>query len=760
MRRTFGLILVILGIAGPLAGQRLARQDLALLETDRGDPRTRRELELGKEALDRATTTGDWASYQEAVRHFEEAALKSPALAEPWFGLALSRLALYESGANALFSPTQPFGVPNRAAWASHIRATLARDPRHLGALTSIGHVLLPQGERDQPAWLRAALLRAESLGVTSPELILVRGRLARLERRYDEAVVAFSAYAAAGGDPAIAALERARALAGAGDLDAAAESYAGGLSALTPEGLRLYRQDLVWITESTELSALEVLSPADAPAWIRRFWLRRDASDVRMEGERLQEHLRRWVVANERYRVVDPDRRLLFHEPRAPIAPCVPKDSFSLGQAGAREARDSTDPRRGERILDDRGLMYLRHGDPLRVVWTLGAADRDRTTAAAADRDELRRAELPSALVEAELSLRDRSRNLDDRGANAAEVWTYFIEGKVRSFLFRGSSWLGVNAPTTVTADTRSPDLALLRAQVDPRFYRIWARADSPFPPKVPIECIPAIQRLAREVRGDLMLGGSTDDHPLLFPVPAIPAVQVAAVGHPSEGNGQVVVAYAMPAHRVVPTRVDGRFVYPLRWRLTAVDSSGEIHRREGSLMPAGPDSLREGQYLSGTLILPIPPGAWQVGVAIFQPDERRGGAVQARQVRLDAASVSLSDIILGRADDVVRWHGVPMNPLGTWRRGSTMAIYAELRGLPPGTEARATFEIRQLDRTTGRPAARVTSSTTTAPGVTAIDRTIDLGRLGVGVYRLTLTIETDAGVRLAREKVFEVVE
>ena len=66
----------------------------------------------------------------------------------------------------------------------------------------------------------------------------------------------------------------------------------------------------------------------------------------------------------------------------------------------------------------------------------------------------------------------------------------------------------------------------------------------------------------------------------------------------------------------------------------------------------------------------------------------------------------------------------------------------------------------MRQLDRATGRPAVRVAAAAPVTVGVTAIDRTIDLGRLAKGVYRLTLTVETDTGVKLVRDKVFEVVE
>lgn len=745
--------------ATPLAGQALAREDLPLLDAGQGDPRTREELTRGKEALERATATGEWGAYQEAVRRFEEAALRSPDLAEPWFGLALSRLALYESGSNAVISPTQPLGAGNRAAWASHIRAVLARDPRHLGALTSIGHVLLPQGDREQPAWLGAALARAESLGVVTPDLVLIRGRLARQDRRYAEAAAAFREYAARGGDPAVAALEEARALAGTGDLDAAAERYDAGLTLITPSGLALYRADLDLITEGHELDGLDRAGRAGAAEWIRRFWLRRDAADVRPEGDRLKEHLRRWVVANERYRVVEPDRRLLFHEPWAPIAPCVPKDSFNLLQAGAHEGSDPRDTRHDERILDDRGLMYLRHGDPLRIAWTLGAGDRARTADEAADRAELTSAELPRDVANAEIALRARERSFGDPGANVAEVWTYFIDGKVRSYLFRGSNWLGTTTPTTLSADVTSPELALLRAQVDPRFYTLWSRYENPFPSHVPITCMVTVQQLARDVRADLMVGGSTDDDPLFFPVAVIPAVQVAAMGHPAEGNGQVVVAYALAGDRLVPAHIDGRFTYPLRWRLTAVDSSGGIQRLEGELAPSRADSLGAREFLSGILTLPIPAGVWSVGVAIYQPDERRGGAVQARHVELDGTPVAMSDLLLGRPEDAVRWNGIPVNPLGTWHRNSTMSVYAELRGLPSGTPITTLIEVRQLDRAEGRPLVRVSTDGQSEGAFTAVRRQLDLHGLKPGVYRLSVSIRTPEGVVGTRDRNFEVV-
>ncbi|HET7041850.1 MAG TPA: hypothetical protein VFI13_07515, partial [Gemmatimonadales bacterium] len=202
-----------------------------------------------------------------------------------------------------------------------------------------------------------------------------------------------------------------------------------------------------------------------------------------------------------------------------------------------------------------------------------------------------------------------------------------------------------------------------------------------------------------------------------------------------------------------------DGRFIYPLRWRITAVDSAGTVRRLEGDLTPSTADSLRAGEFLSGTLELPIPAGRWRVGVAVFQPDERRGGAIQARRVELDSAARSMSDLFLGRGDDAVRWHDIPINPLGTWRRGSTMSVYAELRGAPAGTPLTTLIEVRQLDRASGRPLVRVSTDGTSDGPFTPLRREVDLRALRPGTYRLSVEVRTPDGLVGSRSRDFEVV-
>jgi hypothetical protein len=146
-------------------------------------------------------------------------------------------------------------------------------------------------------------------------------------------------------------------------------------------------------------------------------------------------------------------------------------------------------------------------------------------------------------------------------------------------------------------------------------------------------------------------------------------------------------------------------------------------------------------------------------VGLAFWQPDYDHGGTIQARGVRVDGGESTLSDLIVGRENDAVRWNGIPMNPLGTWKRGSVIEVHTELRGVT-AAEVTATFEVRQLDKATGRPAVRVATTTAITGPITTIERSISLGRLAKGVYRLTLTIESADGLRLTRDRVFEVIE
>src|SRR5207247_10731475 len=105
-----------------------------------------------------------------------------------------------------------------------------------------------------------------------------------------------------------------------------------------SPAATALYREDLAWVAARGGLAAFDALGSAAArAAWLAAFWERRDAAEAREPGERLAEHYRRWFYAERNFRLVSRHRHYDVTE---------------------RFRSDQTE-------LDDRGIIYLRHGPP-----------------------------------------------------------------------------------------------------------------------------------------------------------------------------------------------------------------------------------------------------------------------------------------------------------------------------------------------------------------------------------------------------------
>jgi len=110
--------------------------------------------------------------------------------------------------------------------------------------------------------------------------------------------------------------------------------------------------EDVKYIVTDRELQRfLSLVTPEDYADFFRRFWLRRDPTPALSHNARLAEHYRRLMVAETYYRYDglrawfnNPDKLSVFNFPPA----------FALNDR-----------------LNDKGLIYIRHGDP---------ADRART--------------------------------------------------------------------------------------------------------------------------------------------------------------------------------------------------------------------------------------------------------------------------------------------------------------------------------------------------------------------------------------------
>ena len=122
-------------------------------------------------------------------------------------------------------------------------------------------------------------------------------------------------AYVQEGGDSGIGDLEMARSLAWMGELENGAIEYLAGAQVQTAEARAAYRLDLSWVATPRELARYDSLPADSVGAWIGHFWSKRDVQELRPDGSRLQEHLRRWVYVNETLSRAGPGRRTAYKE-------------------------------------------------------------------------------------------------------------------------------------------------------------------------------------------------------------------------------------------------------------------------------------------------------------------------------------------------------------------------------------------------------------------------------------------------------------
>ena len=145
----------------------------------------------------------------------------------------------------------------------------------------------------------------------------------------------AFERYLSVGGNRSLGLLELARTRLALGQADGERAYYEGAALA-DREVAREYLADLAPLRDSAP-GDLDSLSGIQFTEALRRFWTARDRLELRANGERLREHYRRVQYA-----------RLHF-----PL-------TISRRFYGRQDAYRS-----GNAELDDRGVIYIRHGAP-----------------------------------------------------------------------------------------------------------------------------------------------------------------------------------------------------------------------------------------------------------------------------------------------------------------------------------------------------------------------------------------------------------
>lgn len=530
----------------------------------------------------------------------------------PWYGLGMAKAALAARRVPIRFPPHQPVGASWIEAAAQAFRRAAQADPTYVPAATALGHVVLEDhfGPQLLPALeqLRPALDSSQH----DPDPFLVLGRLAFRLDSFTTAHTGFQAYLARGGDSATGLFDDARALYGIGRAAAAESTYYAGAALNSPTAPSLYRADLAWIADTAELMAYDSVSTGSTRVqWLHQFWEKRDIAAGQRAGARLAEHNRRWRYAVHYF----------------PFFGRFKARTFTRAYYSA------------QRDFDDRGVIYLRQGEPdERATAVLGVG-------------------LPNT------------------------SWLYFRPDGNLIFHFAPLDPGGWSLLTSLSS--LGPNAYDSRIDFSPVYMRLAMMVDiDAMRSKLRLESLesndPMMAVLVRAdsalTRRSIVIGTTTDAFPLRYPHSLEGVIQAYGAGGAEPGTSRLLVVYALPDLRDVPYRMlpDSSVVYALRLRIQAADSLGHLALNTDSVrLIHAHRPLTKGQTLTGFSVLTVPPGDYRAKVMIADSADSIGGAWALADLpapALDDPTLTLSDPILGREGSGLTWTRedgtIPLNP------------------------------------------------------------------------------------------------
>lgn len=698
--------------------KRLEAQTIARARLHREDPLL--HLRLGFIAYRLGELTGSDRRYDDAAGEFEWAAELRNDWPYAWYGIGLAELAMGEHAVMAIENIRQHLGKDYLSKAARAFARAVEVDPAFARGTIDLATAALSQRIRPRlDVALEAVRLAAGSEAGRHPDVQLARGRVEREVGEADSALAAFAAYVAAGGDSGLGLLELARTLYFARRPARGRETYfAAARAAASSPGHALLRADLGWAATVDELRTFDSLGTTAArAAWLEAFWQRRDLAEARDPGERLAEHYRRWFYARRNFRLVSRHRR------------------YDITEVYRTDQRE----------FDDRGVIYLRHGEP----------------------DE--RATFTGAGIEPNLSwlYRRPGGDLVFHFVAREDVQDYkLVESLVDVLGFR-------EAVQAQRGD--DPALANLYASRG-EFGGVYRRMG---------DGIGTAARLLAEERvagrRSIALGTTSDSYRRRFELPLGLVVSDFVVGGaPDQSSSQDLhVVFAIPSGRLTPLpRDDGTF-YPLQFRLLVTDAADRlVARLDTTRVFRAVEALRGGTYLVGRLAVPVPAGAHRYRFLIVTQDGTAGELVTRESVlapSLDGTAFAASDLVLGRAGSGLHWilpgDTVLLNPLGRYPERSTVELYYETYGLGRGEPYRTVVRLEREGRRSvfgfvgrlfggGRAPVLLEFDAVSEGPVTRMHRSLDLRDTPRGRYLLTLELtHAVTGRTVRRTRPLEVV-
>jgi GWxTD domain-containing protein len=662
----------------------------------------------------------------QAADQFYEVAVRRPRWVMAWTGLGEAKAGLAQRRTREFRSAHQTAGTGwvwgSVTAYLTAVRVDSTYAPAVLGLARMAPYLDTPA--RSRPTW--AVLDRATKIDSTDPGLWLITARAARRRGEHSRALEALDRARALPNAPVDGlSFERARVLYALGRAAEAESSYYRGATATDSLGHALYRADLAFVADSEELAEWDALSAEGRRPWLQAFWARREREAGRPAGSRLVEHDRRVRYAEGHFAVI----------PRWGRRP-----DFEVGH------RESSED------FDDRGVIYIRHGEPDATTGLIGPP-----------------------------------------GVPANSSWLYFRpEGNLLlHFADLGDGWRLYPALNDIYNHQGMPsgDFYESRMGLDPRLGLIAIRI---LQDSIMAESAGKVSRaggrsqydqavrqgafavaITRErTAGRTTIGRAlhTDSDPIYLSRSWEPIAQVFGTGPRAAQGGGLLVAIALPAPRdLTPVPLPGGAAgYVLRVRTTAADGAGRTTLDVDSVVRVrAPRALSAGEYLNLVFHHPVAPGDQRVRVVIADSLGERGAVRIFSEVPVVDPTISglrVDDIIAGIEGSPVVWQHpsgalIPLHPRNAWRPSDILSLAFGVAGLPPDTPYSVRLEIGELradPEQAPRVAVALSRQATGTPEL--LTHSIALGALRPGAYLFTVTVSSGSQT-VARQRRITIV-
>jgi GWxTD domain-containing protein len=674
-------------------------------------------LKLGFLSL-RLGDLGGGSHYEDAASEFQWAIDLKPDWPYSWYGMGLAEYGIGDSQVSFVTGIKTMLGKDALTRSAVAFAKSADVDPAFDRGLVELANTALRQRVNIKLNVALDALRRsATTASARHTAVLLARGRVEREVGDGDSALVAFQGYLQEGGSQGLGQLEVARTRFLLGRFDGTGPYYEGAAND-DSAAVAGYRADLATIASDSVLREFDRTAGARRAAYLREFWTERDQSGLHAEGERLREHYRRLFYARRNFQLVSLNRHY---------------DIVERYRSGSRD-------------FDDRGIIYIRHGEP---------TSRATYAAPGLEPNESWRYSRPDGDLIFHFMARE-----DVQDFKLVES-LFDVLGFSSAVVLRGG--LGDDRSDPVTQQ-----LLLSREQLAPIYAKLQATGSA---------SSGQFQSEERAVgQESIALGTTTDSYELHFPEELKVHSEVLAVGRDSTGT-QVQIAYAVAGSSLQPVMVTRGYLYSIRVRFVALDRLGRVASSVDTTRHfVSPAPVPGGEHLVGRVNVPVPPGNYTYRLAV-QEGEDAGVVLPRDSLRVSrptSATLALSDLVLGNRSTNLYWRRsaedtVAFNPLRTFRRDEDMELYYEVEGVASGSKYDVRIAVRKqgkngglLKKVFGGGSAQLSLKfdETAAFPITATHRSLRLNKLKPGYYSLEVEVEDAQGRRDRRAQGFQVVD